>query len=505
MVFGSDLMQPNGDSIVNTIMKPLTRINKLRCTSFLLTLLMLIPGVTPPHAGSAAIEVDPLFRDFYNRYQGLRVLGNPVGGLSSVVGFAAQYFEKGRIEDHRSETTNPTWVFLYGRLVPEMMERNPSGAVSSTDKRYSDLRTMNDPKGRWPVPAGYRAGTTLMTKEGVFVPFDAQLRAVPGYKVPDFFWRYITQVALFPGGWLHDIGLPMTEAFPATVIKNGVQRDIIMQAFERTVLSYDPANPPQWQIERANIGTDALPFHPAQDNSISIPAVGERVAVPLHIMASVGKPGDVVSAVVTWPSGDVLSRPFTLLKGPDGRGVLVDDLDWESEGPPPQPPTGAALLQIVGAGGVVLAQKQIEILHWEDPNFTRVTLYWTDQEKVVGVKRPVPKTTSVARVAIEELLWGPGPRNIGMAGFGTALPTPQEVLSFQSRRADWGPRVTLRKLTIANGVATADFSDELRAYGGGSLRVTLIREQITRTLLEFPNVKEVVIAIEGKTEGVLEP
>jgi hypothetical protein len=480
--------------------------SNLRCRAIVFALLLsLITTGMPAPVGRAATEVDPLFRDFYGKYQGLRVLGNPVGGLTSIVGFSAQYFEKGRIEDHRAETTNPAWAFLYGRLVPEMMDRNPAGAVSGTDKRYSDLRTLNDPRNRWPVPNGYRPGTTLMTKEGVFVPFDAQLRAVPGYKVPDFLWRYINQAALFPGGWLHDIGLPMTEAFPANVVKNGEQSEIIMQAFERTVLTYDPKNPPQWQIERANIGWDALPFHPTDDNPITIPAVGERVAFPLHIMPRVGRPGDTVSAVVTWPSGDVLSRPFTLLRGEDGRGLLIDDLDWESEGPPPQPPTGAALLQIRSTGGVILAQKQIEALHWEDPDFTRVTLYWTDGEELVAVKRPVPKTTSVARVALEELLWGPGPRTTGMAGFGTALPTPQEVLSFPGRRPGWGPRVTLRKLTIANGVATADFSDELRAYGGGSLRVTLIREQITRTLLEFPTVKEVVIAIEGKTEGVLEP
>jgi len=58
---------------------------------------------------------------------------------------------------------------------------------------------------------------------------------------------------------------------------------------------------------------------------------------------------------------------------------------------------------------------------------------------------------------------------------------------------------------IQDGVALADFSRELRAYGGGSLRVMLIRQQIARTLLEFPTVREVVIAIEGETEGVLEP
>jgi hypothetical protein len=81
----------------------------------------------------------------------------------------------------------------------------------------------------------------------------------------------------------------------------------------------------------------------------------------------------------------------------------------------------------------------------------------------------------------------------------------QQGLAFPGREPNWGPRVTLRKLTITNGVATADFSRELKAYGGGSLRVKLIRGQITQTLKQFPTVRVVRIAIEGQTEAVLEP
>jgi len=115
----------------------------------------------------------------------------------------------------------------------------------------------------------------------------------------------------------------------------------------------------------------------------------------------------------------------------------------------------------------------------------------------------VLKTPRIGTTALDELLWGPPPGNL--AGFSTALPTPEQVLSFAGRGADWGPRVTLRGLTIVNGVATANFSKEMAAYGGGSLRVRLIREQITRTLQQFATVREVRIAVEGQTEGVLEP
>jgi spore germination protein GerM len=54
-------------------------------------------------------------------------------------------------------------------------------------------------------------------------------------------------------------------------------------------------------------------------------------------------------------------------------------------------------------------------------------------------------------------------------------------------------------------VATADFSKEIEAYGGGSLRVKLLRDQITQTLMQFPTVKQAVIAVEGRTEYVLQP
>ena len=56
-----------------------------------------------------------------------------------------------------------------------------------------------------------------------------------------------------------------------------------------------------------------------------------------------------------------------------------------------------------------------------------------------------------------------------------------------------------------NDVATANFSKELAAYGGGSLRVRLIREHIARTPRQFSTVREVRIAVEGQTESVLEP
>jgi spore germination protein GerM len=132
-----------------------------------------------------------------------------------------------------------------------------------------------------------------------------------------------------------------------------------------------------------------------------------------------------------------------------------------------------------------------------------VTVYFVLGEQLQATQRYIPRTLGVGAAALNELLWGPPPLNL--AGFETAIPTPEDVLNYHARGADWGPRVTLRGLTITDGVATADFSREMQSYAGGSLRVMLIRQQIEQTLRQFPTVQEVRIAVEGETEGVLEP
>jgi spore germination protein GerM len=65
--------------------------------------------------------------------------------------------------------------------------------------------------------------------------------------------------------------------------------------------------------------------------------------------------------------------------------------------------------------------------------------------------------------------------------------------------------VTLRSLTLTDGIALADFSKEMAAYGGESQRASRIHAQITRTLLEFPAVRDVRITIDGQRDRLLEP
>ncbi|RJQ36354.1 hypothetical protein C4552_03645 [Candidatus Parcubacteria bacterium] len=108
--------------------------------------------------------------------------------------------------------------------------------------------------------------------------------------------------------------------------------------------------------------------------------------------------------------------------------------------------------------------------------------------RVFPVDRRIERTTAVARAALEELLGGPTGTEV-QAGYFTSI----------------NPGVMIQSLTIANGVARVDFSNELERAVGGSCRVSAIRAQITETLKQFPTVSSVVLSIDGRTEDILQP
>jgi hypothetical protein len=293
----------------------------------------------------------------------------------------------------------------------------------------------------------------------------------------------------------------LTDAFVADTVKQGQPRQIMLQAFERAVLTYDPLNPPAWQVERGNIGADALRDTPP--SPIETPAAGAVVALPLPVVAQVGVAGEPIAISLRWNNGVTLRRTVPTLPGPDGRALLVTTLDWQTESRPPQPAAHGATLELRNAQGTLLAAQPLEVLRWDDPGVQPVDMYWyLGPDRLQVAQRVIPRTVRVGTAALEELLWGPRPGNL--AGFRTAIPTPAEVLGYRGREPDWGARVLLRQLVIENGVATADFSRELRAYGGDPERAAHIRAQITATLQQFPTVRDVRILIEGRTENGLQ-
>ena len=240
---------------------------------------------------------------------------------------------------------------------------------------------------------------------------------------------------------------------------------------------------------------------PQAAGPIEMPGAGERVTLPLRILARLGRPGEQVTATLRWQDGTELAQAFTLLEGEDGGGLLIASLNWPGESQPPEPPTQPATLTIAADSAAL--QQQVAVLSPADPDTVAIKLYFPLGEDLQEVHLRIPKTPAIATAALEHLLWGPPSPNL--AGFSTEIPTPQQVLAFPGRGADWGPRVRLLSVTIVDGIALADFSREMEAYGGGSLRVKVLRDQITQTLKQFSTVQQVIIAVEGETETALQP
>ena len=109
-------------------------------------------------------------------------------------------------------------------------------------------------------------------------------------------------------------------------------------------------------------------------------------------------------------------------------------------------------------------------------------------ETVFPVVRYIPYTTSVARAALTELLWGIA-SDERQEGFETSIPDG----------------VTIQSLKLENGTLFADFSEKLEEGVGGSCRVAAIRKQIEETAKQFPTVQNVAISIDGRTSDILQP
>ncbi|HEX2910427.1 MAG TPA: endo-1,4-beta-xylanase [Chloroflexia bacterium] len=55
--------------------------------------------------------------------------------------------------------------------------------------------------------------------------------------------------------WIYSIGLPLSEPYWARVTVGGKEKDVLIQVFERRVLTYTPSNPAGFTVEMGNIGT----------------------------------------------------------------------------------------------------------------------------------------------------------------------------------------------------------------------------------------------------------
>lgn len=109
-------------------------------------------------------------------------------------------------------------------------------------------------------------------------------------------------------------------------------------------------------------------------------------------------------------------------------------------------------------------------------------------DQVTPVVREVESSLSIEKTILEELLAGPAEKEVE-AGMTSAIPEQVSVIN----------------ITVDEGVARANFSTQLNEGVAGSCLVTAIRAQIEQTLLQFLDIEEVEIAVDGETKEILQP
>ncbi len=211
------------------------------------------------------------------------------GGLRQVV-----YFDKARME-----LTDPTTGRVTnGLLVTEMA----TGRLQLGDQRFefvgpSDVPVAGDPnesrqndlspsyRSFKPLveagPASDLSGTAVnatLSKASV-VGQNSELGKyarnqvyIPdtGHNIPDVFWNWFGTTGRiydplddsYQTGhvfdWLSTVGLPLTEAYWVRANVGGVEKDVLVQLFQRRILTYTPTNSPEWQVEMGNVGSHYL-------------------------------------------------------------------------------------------------------------------------------------------------------------------------------------------------------------------------------------------------------
>ncbi|NWJ45428.1 MAG: CAP domain-containing protein [Chloroflexi bacterium] len=96
-----------------------------------------------------------------------------------------------------------------------------------------------------------------------------------GHNIPDVFYNWMAGLKGRGIDWQYVIGLPITEPYWAKFKIAGVEREVLVQLFERRALTFNPANDPVWQVEMGNIGIHYMAWR----NSVT-PITTTPVAAP---------------------------------------------------------------------------------------------------------------------------------------------------------------------------------------------------------------------------------
>lgn len=199
-----------------------------------------------------------------------------------------RYFDKSRMEINDPDgDVNDIWYVTNGLLARELitgqMQIGDAAFENRGPAQVNIAGDWDDPDGPTyasfaallgaaPLADGAAITQTINRADnvGCCVPADHGVRAGPlvsetGHRVASVFWEYLnssgkivererrTTGQLFANPY-YATGLPIGEAYWAQVRVAGVQQWVLVQPFERRVLTFTPGNAAGWQVEMGNVG-----------------------------------------------------------------------------------------------------------------------------------------------------------------------------------------------------------------------------------------------------------
>lgn len=210
-----------------------------------------------------------------------------------------QYYDKGRMEltDPAADPSSE-WYVTSGLLTRELISGriqigtaiylNADGGAAipiagDPDNPFPDYRDLAgiidrgqpDRTGQFATGALLQSGQTTRPAAAAdpnarfvhYVGYTGPSGGPVGYNIPAAFWQFMTQPGLIEraggGGtetaaplddWLFVLGYPIADPFWTQVRVKGIEQWVLVQPFERRVLTYTPSNPAGWQVEMGNIG-----------------------------------------------------------------------------------------------------------------------------------------------------------------------------------------------------------------------------------------------------------
>ena len=287
--------------------------NTKKLATAALGIALLAPAITPftPAAHANAAFADPALEKVWTRTdlpvdQRMAVrswMWGPQGFYAGLEQYAqgpagqhlVQYFDKSRMEvNDPSADRNSQWYVTNGLLVVDMI----GGKVQVGDQQFLPASPANIPvagdTGSSASPetptyaslarvaslngnnrAQNRSGqniregigrdgnTSVLDNLASFAKYGTY-EPTTGHNIADVFWSFLnSKGVVYQDGqyqnatvvdWLFAMGYPVTEPYWIKIKANGQERWVLMQAFQRRILTYSPYNADGWKVEMGNVG-----------------------------------------------------------------------------------------------------------------------------------------------------------------------------------------------------------------------------------------------------------